>query len=415
MKFINLFFAGLAVLLAISCESEQVTIKVTVNSEMSLNGKWAYLFSLYGNQMDIIDSCRIRDGRFRLSGDIPQEEVMAQVMIPDKATYYLLVARGEKIKLHLDSTTRSYFPQSEGSFATSRMAQISKRYREIGYRHLDSLKQLLGTLPASDAWRTTVADSVDMYNQELNNLVHDAVSNKRSILLASVAKMWFMDSNPAISVDSMNRIIKSINERFPNSVHLASIDRSRQPARPTQSSIRAFNRKAQLTGEPLPYPEWQDEYKKPEKIADGNIPAYRMGDIVEAFALRNVEGNEVCLNDIVSDYVLIDFWASWCSPCRRDIPHLAEASRRYGDVLTVYAVSIDEDAEAWQKAVGELSISHFTNVRLAKEDSQFRVLVSKFDVRAIPHNFLLDENRKIIAIDLHGDELSAKLKELTEQ
>lgn len=378
---------------------------------MKLGGKQAYLFAMYGNQMELVDSCRIADNAFRLSGEIPQDEVMGEVMIPHEATFYLLIAKGEKIKMHIDATTRSFFPKSEGSFATARMNHLSKRYRAIGYGHLDSLRQVLQDLPEEDARRRDVADSIRLYEQELSGLVRDAVNNRQSILLAMVAKSWYLDSNPGVATDSMERVVKSISEHFPNNVHLPTVDRRLKQPRPSQSSIDAFNRKARLAGQPLPYPDGKDTREEPVKTPDAEFPAYQPGDTVAAFSLPDRDGKKIDLGDIASEYILIDFWASWCPPCREEMPRIATVKDNYGDRLTVYAISLDKETDAWKKAVEELSLSHFVNVRLSSKDERFRELVSRFDVKAIPHNFLLNKERRIIAIDLNGNELAEKIKE----
>ncbi len=398
--------------LTISCKSERVTIDVTADSGMALNGNWAYFFTQYGNQADIIDSCEIVDNFFRLSGNIPQSEVLAQIMIPHKCTYILLIAQGEKIKFHIDSTTRSFYPKAEGSYATLRMNDLAKRYREFGQVHRDSLKQEYGQLASDDSARVRIASDIRVRELELKSLTREAVNNKQSILLAIAAKMWYVDSNPEVDADSMKSIEATIRTHFPNSAHLPAAE-NRSSSRPTPSSIRAFNRKAQLVGEPLPYPDWKDKAVAPEPDSSDQITAYQIGDRVDNFTLEDAEGHAVSLNEIHTDYLLIDFWASWCPSCRNEMPQLVEAHKRYENLLTVYAVSVDEDAEAWQKAVKELLMAKFVNLRLTKEQDQFHSIANRFDVRFIPHNFLIDKDRRIIAIDLRGGDLEKKMKELT--
>lgn len=116
----------------------------------------------------------------------------------------------------------------EGSYATKRIAEIARRYREIGYSKLDSLKRLHDELPADHPDCESLARTIRTHERELSDLVCDALTNDRSVLLAITAKMWFCDSNPAIPDDSMARIVAGICQRFPDDPNLASIDPERR-------------------------------------------------------------------------------------------------------------------------------------------------------------------------------------------
>lgn len=85
-----------------------------------------------------------------------------------------------------------------------------------------------------------------------------------------------------------------------------------------------------------------------------------------------------------------------------EVPHLKEAAGKYGGVLTVLAVLLDEDAEAWRKAIAEDGSDGLVHVLLARDDPQFKRNVQRFSVKAIPTNFLLDADRRIVAVDLRG-------------
>ena len=93
-------------------------------------------------------------------------------------------------------------------------------------------------------------------------------------------------------------------------------------------------------------------------------------------------------------YVLIDFWASWCKPCRQESPHLLEAHRRFKDKgLAIYSVSIDEDKEQWLKAIAKDGVGQWTHVidqRAFNSD-----YIKKYGITAIPANFLVDPQARL--------------------
>ena len=93
------------------------------------------------------------------------------------------------------------------------------------------------------------------------------------------------------------------------------------------------------------------------------------------------------------------------APCRRELPGLLDAASRFDGVLSVCAVSVDEDAAAWRSAVEQEGLSPLLNLRLDRSDASFAELVARFDIRTIPHNLLLDGERRVVAVDLRGDAL----------
>ncbi|MDR3184630.1 MAG: AhpC/TSA family protein [Prevotellaceae bacterium] len=125
--------------------------------------------------------------------------------------------------------------------------------------------------------------------------------------------------------------------------------------------------------------------------------------------LNNVNGEAVKLSSVAGkgSYVLVDFWASWCGPCRRENPNVVAAYKQYHDKgFDVVGISRDKDKDAWLKAIADDGL---TWTHLWDKDS---AAVKAYVVDFIPTTILLDKEGKIIARGLHGDTLLDKLKEL---
>ena len=135
-----------------------------------------------------------------------------------------------------------------------------------------------------------------------------------------------------------------------------------------------------------------------------------IGQIAPNFTITTPEGESISLYDIKGKVKLIDFWASWCGPCRGESPHVVEIYKEYHPKgLEIFGVSLDNNKEAWVKAIADDGLVWKHGSDLKGWQSAPAQLYS---VSGIPHTVLLDENNKIIAKNLRGDELKQKIAEL---
>jgi peroxiredoxin len=128
------------------------------------------------------------------------------------------------------------------------------------------------------------------------------------------------------------------------------------------------------------------------------------------FTQQDTNGKPVSLSSFRGKYVLVDFWASWCKPCRMENPNVVKAYEKFSNKnFTVFGVSLDKEKEPWIKAIKNDSLV-WTQV----SDLQFwnNSAAVMYHVQGIPHNLLIDPNGKIIGKNLRGEELEARLCEI---
>lgn len=135
-----------------------------------------------------------------------------------------------------------------------------------------------------------------------------------------------------------------------------------------------------------------------------------VGSVAPDFVLQTPRGDSITLKNVTGKLKLIDFWASWCGPCRQEMPNLIKIYQKYHPVgFEIIGISLDDSKQQWVRAIGEDGNTWLNGSDLKGQHSD---VAREYFVRNIPHTLLLDENNVIIAKDLRGDALRKKVAEL---
>lgn len=148
--------------------------------------------------------------------------------------------------------------------------------------------------------------------------------------------------------------------------------------------------------------------------------AQKVGTIASDITLTSPSGKQISLSSLRGKVVLVDFWASWCGPCRSENPNIVKCYKKYkskkcakGDGFEVFSISLDVKKERWLNAISA------DNLSWASHGCDFGGwnggVVKKYGVHQIPTSFIIDKNGKILAVNLRGEDLSQFLAGLFDE
>lgn len=148
-----------------------------------------------------------------------------------------------------------------------------------------------------------------------------------------------------------------------------------------------------------------------ELLAQLPLPQPEVGDMAPDIVLKDSSGKDLKLSSLRGKVVLIDFWASWCSPCRQENPNVVRTYEQYKDKgFTIYSVSLDQDRARWISAIAKDRLTWPSHVSDLKGWQSAGAKL--YRVNSIPATFLIDKDGKIIAKNLRGGKLESELQKL---
>jgi len=357
-----------------------------VNKLASMEGPVSYVYLLEvpsgkDQQPIALDSAKItgNSGHFSLNTMARSQEVF-ELVFGSNALALPLINDAEEISVDVDLGKKDDFYEAKGSLATTQLKDLINVFGKKNFeveRTMTDLDSLKGQ-HASDSVLLTATVKKNNAIQDLNTYLRQFINTNGNPTVSALALSWSSRSfSKAEFESSMNDLVK----KYPGNGVLQGMKQS--------------------------YDQQLAQMAEAERNQKGGS---WIGKQAPDLALPDINGKPVTLASYKGKYLLVDFWASWCGPCRQENPNVVRAHTEFKDKnFAILGVSLDKEKDAWKEAIqaDKLDWTHVSDLKYWNSKA-----VETFKFEGIPYNILIDPQGKIIAESLRGDDLENKLKEV---
>jgi len=357
-----------------ACNNENQKGKFTVSGELkNAPDQKVYLEELYFSEKDpvILDTTEIKNGKFTISALAP-EQGLYRLRFEKTEAPFIFINDNPSIKVTADYNKLSLetivFNSSANQLLRNFITSINTRRKSLEEKTA-ALQQYPSPVE-TDSLYNVLKKEVSSQESAYKNYIIQYLDTTSNAVMAMFSLGYTRDIEP----DKLEKTITGLTRRFPNTPAIVAI-------------VAQYN-------------QMIAQYKA--KPSDGKLaPDINMAD---------TSGKPFALSMLRGKYVLVDFWASWCGPCRGENPNVVKAYNKFKNKnFTVLGVSLDKDKASWVKAINDDNLNWY-HISDLKYWSSAAVALYGFD--GIPYNVLVNTEGQIIGSNLRGKALEMKLGEL---
>ena len=330
-----------------------------------------------GNYMD---TANIKNGKFIFKKEIEEEELF-KLKFFDGSSFDILMKPGEDVEINYKNDELSI----SGSSGSEKLMELEYNLENL-LEFRDSITKSLQQLGKSPDFEEEMIHSREKFFQKLNlhkEYLKNFIENNKDSKISLIALFQtYGKSSPVLTVDeeleTFESVLKNLKLHFPKSNHILLLEEQIEKLKPL------------AYGQPAPN-----------------------------FTLPDINSNSISLSDFSNKIVLIDFWASWCKPCRIENPKLVKLYNQYSNQnFEIISISLDgtsrqkDPKNAWIKAIQDDNLSKW--IHLSELNGWKTYVRELYNFNSIPYTILVDGSGKIVGKNLKGLELERKIKQLIE-
>ncbi len=380
MKLIMYLSIAFAALMMLACNQKSKEGAFTLHGQVkNIPDQQVYLEQLYFSQQDpqVLDTAEVKSGKFQLSS-VANEEGLYRIRFQNMNSGFVFINDKPDINFTADINDVSLEGPVFTSPANTALKQLiinidgQRRQLVAASDAIDSLKKING----SDSLLAVETIKLRGINDKFNQFITKYIDTSSQPVVTMFALGYTQSIDPAL----LKPIVPTLTKRFPNHQGIAGI-------------VTQFN-------------QMIAEMENPQQ-STGQVG---VGSMAPELTMNDEQGKPFSLSSLKGKYVLVDFWASWCAPCRGENPNVVEAYNKFKDKnFTILGVSLDDNKDKWVKAIKDdgLVWKHVSDLKGWQSAS-----TQIFGFNAIPYNILIDPQGKIIASGLRESALHTKLAEV---
>lgn len=353
------------------------------------NGKTIILETQDANGMGLIavDTVKVENGKFEIKGKVTEPAFHTIQLEAANGKIPFILETGEIIiEIDKDSIQKS---KISGTYNNDEYVKFNEEIKVIQKKVMDFQKQNMQAMnTAQQTQDTAVINKLMKEYSKIQEEVGTAAKAKYTTYAETHPKSFIsaliiqsMVSDPSMDVKKSESLYNSLDESLKNT----------KPGKAIKTRLAEIKNPA--AGAPVPAAadaKWRSDFSAP-----------------------NPDGKVISLKENLGKVTIVDFWASWCGPCRKENPNVVALYKElHSKGLNIIGVSLDKDASKWKEAIAK---DKLTWPQVSHLKSWEEPIALQYKVESIPATFILDASGKVVAKDLRGEALRAKVIELLAQ